>query len=123
MYDMNSTLNGGATKRDALVKSVSAFAVAVTVAIAGVPSAFAAQDGINRLIMVTQMKADAANTEELQANEGQAEELQFRNATVIPPTTEEMQQQKLPGRTGKAQTKKKMDGIGVDQKEHPSGAE
>ena len=73
------------------MKSASAFAVAVTVAIAGVPSAFAAQDGINRLIMVTQMKADAASTEELQANEGQAEELQFRNATAIPPTTEEMQ--------------------------------
>lgn len=129
MFDIIKTSNGGTAKREALVKSVSAFALGMAILLAGAPSALAAQDGISRLIAVQQMKADAANAEELQAKEGQAEqaenveEMQARGTTVIPPTTEEMQQQKLPSRTGKAQTKKKMDGIDPFYMELQSGAE
>ena len=119
MFDI---INAKAT-RDVLVKPVSAFAIGAFVLFAGAPASLAAQDGINRLIAVQQMKADGANTEELQAKEGQAEqaeqaerveEMQSGTMFVIPPTTEEMQQKELPSRTGKAQVKKKMDGIGAE---------
>lgn len=122
MFDIIKTSNFGTLKINPLVTSVSAFAIAASLLFLSAPSVQAAQDGINGLIAVQQMKA-SSSTEELQQKEGRAqqaeslEEMQARDAAVIPPTTEEMQQQKLPGRTGKAQTKKKMDGIGVQQKE------
>ena len=122
MFDIIKTSNVGTLKINPLVTSVSAFAIAASLLFVGAPSVQAAQDGITRLIAVTQMKA-SSSTEELQQKEGQAqqaeslEEMQARDTAVIPPTTEEIQQQKLPGRTGKAQTKKKMDGIGVQQME------
>lgn len=128
MFDIIKTSNVVTAERNALVKSVSAFAFAASVLLVGTPSVQAAQDGIRGLIAVQQMKAGESATEEMQAKEGRAqqaesvEEIQAREVTVIP-TTEEIQQQKLPSSTGKAQTKKKMDGIGVDQKELPSGAE
>jgi hypothetical protein len=113
MFEMIKTSNGGTAKRNALVKSVSVFAIASAVLLAGAASAPAAQDGISRLVAVTQMKADAANAEELQAKEGKAENfegqaenfesMQLRQTTVIPPTNEELQQQKLRSRSGKAQ--------------------
>jgi hypothetical protein len=118
MFNIIKTSNGGTAKRNALVKSVSAFAIGASLLFAGAASAAAAQDGISRLVMVTQMKADAANAEELQQKEGQAEQAErveeMQSGFVIPPTNEEMQQQKFPDRTGKAQIKKKMDGIGAE---------
>lgn len=107
MFDIINASNGGTAKRNALVKSVSAFAIALL--FAGAPAALAADNGINRLVTVQQMKADTAGAEELQAKEGQAEESQMAEqaesseAMVIPPTNEEMQQQKLGYRSGKAQ--------------------
>jgi hypothetical protein len=105
MFDIIKT-NGCTTKRDALVKSVSAFAIGVAILFAGAPAALAAQDGIRSLITVQQMKAaeGAEGAEDLQAKEGQAEEKQRVEELQMMEMPSNEESQDLRSGTGKAQT-------------------